>query len=124
MTYQQIKQFARELRKNQTPAEAFFWEKVRNRRFLGKKINRQFIIQHENIMGKRRFFIADFYCHEHKLVIEIDGGIHGQKDQLAYDRIREDMLEEMGYAVVRFRNEEVLERWEDVAGVLAECLAC
>lgn len=122
MTYETIKKFARELRKNQTPAESLFWEKVRNRRFLGKKINRQFTIQHENIMGKKRFFIADFYCHEKKLIIEIDGGIHTLPEQMEYDLIREDILREMGFVVIRFTNEMVLERWGYVEEVLGASL--
>jgi very-short-patch-repair endonuclease len=48
MTYEEILAFARELRKKQTPAEKFFWQKVRNRRLFGKKFTRQFIIQHDN----------------------------------------------------------------------------
>ncbi len=122
MTYEAIKQFARNLRKNQTPAEAIFWEKVRNRRLAGKKINRQFVIQHENIMGNRRFFIADFYCHEQRLIVEIDGGIHAQVEQMEYDRIREDILEEMGYKIIRFTNEAVLEDWGRVDVALKAAL--
>ncbi|MEM7375083.1 MAG: endonuclease domain-containing protein [Bacteroidota bacterium] len=119
MTYQKILQFAREMRKNPTPAERFFWEKVRNRRFLGKKFNRQFIIQQEEIAGQRRFFIADFHCHEWKLIVELDGKIHLQ--QMDYDQIREARLIEMGFRVIRFNNEEVLENWEMVAERLAGC---
>ena len=113
MKYKDILDFARGLRKNQTPAEQFFWEKVRNRRFLGKKFNRQFIIEHSEIQGKKYFFIADFHCHDKKLIIELDGPIH--KGQIKYDQIREETLREMGFKIIRFQNREVLENWDGVA---------
>ena len=62
MEYERVLSFAREMRKNPTPAEKVFWAKVRSRKFLGKKFNRQFVIQHEDILGEKRFFIADFHC--------------------------------------------------------------
>ncbi len=109
MRYDQIKEFARELRKNQTDAEAQFWSKVRNRKFLNYKFNRQFIIEHES----RSYFIADFFFFEKKLIVEIDGSVH--KAQVEYDRIREDILKDMGYSIVRFSNEDVLKNWDKVA---------
>jgi len=56
--------------------------------------------------GQIRFFIADFYCHEAKLVIEIDGGIH--ETQKEYDEMREQIIKLLGYKVIRFSNEVVL----------------
>ncbi len=108
MKYAQILSFARELRKNQTPAEKLFWSKVRNRRFLGLKFNRQFIIEHDN----SSYFIADFHCHEKKLIVEIDGEIHYRQQE--YDQIREEILRELGYKIVRFRNEDVIQNWSKV----------
>jgi very-short-patch-repair endonuclease len=110
MKYKTILTFARQLRKNQTPAEKLFWDKVRNRRLFKKKINRQFIIEHANVVGNKRFFIVDFYCHEKKLIIELDGKIHDY--QIAYDLEREDILRQMGFQIIRFNNEEVLHHWE------------
>ena len=55
--------------------------------------------------GRRRFFIADFYCHEKKLVLEIDGKIHQrQKD---YDQLRTHIINTLGIKVIRFKNEEI-----------------
>ena len=120
MLYKDILRFARLLRKRQTPAEVFFWEKVRNRRLFGKKFYRQYIIQHAEIMGKKYFYIVDFHCFENKLIVELDGGIHlQQKEQ---DQVRQGILEEMGYRVVRFQNEEVLHDWERVEEELKEIL--
>jgi len=110
MTYCQILLFTRSLRKNQTPTEIAFWDKVRRKQFLGLKFNRQFIIQHSNIIGKKSYFITDFYNHEKRAIIEIDGKIH--LEQKEYDEIREDILREMKYHIIRFTNEEVLGNWE------------
>ncbi|MDA3812710.1 MAG: DUF559 domain-containing protein, partial [Candidatus Cloacimonetes bacterium] len=80
-----ITQVVRELRKKETLAEKKFWELVRNRQISGKKFRRQYPITFE-WNDKIRYFVADFYCHECKLIIEIDGGIHElQKD---YDILR------------------------------------
>lgn len=70
-----IKETARNLRRQSTKAEEIFWKAVRNRQINGKKFQRQFPIQFE-IYGNNRFFIADFCCHEYKLVVDIDGLVH------------------------------------------------
>ena len=62
---------ARELRKNQTPAEQILWEMLRDRRFLNLKFRRQHQIGD---------YIADFYCHDLKLIIELDGSVHRLSD--------------------------------------------
>ena len=120
MGYQRILKFARGMRKNPTPAEEYFWYKVRRRQLQGKKFRRQYIIQHDEIMGKKYFFIADFYCHEQRLIVEIDGDIHNQQQD--YDEMREDILKEMGYQIIRYRNEEVLGNWPHVESSLAKLL--
>jgi len=101
----------RELRKNSTNAEKIFWERVRNRKFMGLKINRQFPIFYD-LLGKESFFIADFYCHEKKLVIELDGKIHArQKEQ---DELRTEIMNQLGIKVIRFKNEEVEQNIDNV----------
>ncbi len=106
-----IRKLVRDLRKNSTNSERIFWEAIRNRKLNGKKFVRQFPLRFE-IDGQKRFFIADFYCFESKLVIEIDGLIHErQKD---YDELRELIIKEMGMRVVRFRNEDVEENLDEV----------
>ena len=72
---------------------------------LGLKFLRQHKIEHSNWNGERAYFFVDFYCNELKLIIEVDGGIH--KSQIEYDKERESILNEMGYAIFRIRNEEV-----------------
>lgn len=102
-----IKQTVRNLRKEQTESEAVLWQELRNRKLLGKK----FLRQHPIIFkwNKRtRFLIADFYCHEAKLVVELDGEIHDkQKD---YDKVRDFVLKSLGIKVVRINNIEVKKR--------------
>jgi leucyl-tRNA synthetase len=102
--YQAI-QLARELRKNQTPEEKLMWHNLRNRKLDGKKFLRQHPIIYEEAFNNVSFFIADFYCHEHKLVLEIDGAIHNlQKDS---DRQRDLIANQLGLKVLRIKNEEV-----------------
>ena len=100
-----ITEIARNLRKNSTPAERILWEKFRAHRFMGLKFKRQepIIFEYDN---SKHFFVADFLCSNNKLIIEVDGKIHDyQKD---HDRIRDDILNTIGYEVVRFKNEEVM----------------
>jgi very-short-patch-repair endonuclease len=100
-----IKEAVRELRKNQTKAEKLFWNEVRNRKLEGFKFLRQhpFLFEYE---GGKRFFIADFYCAEKKMIVGIDGYVHKfQKDQ---DMLRTNLLNEMGLRVIRFQNHEIL----------------
>jgi very-short-patch-repair endonuclease len=92
-----ILQLVRDQRHPLTPAEAKIWARVRNRG-LGFKIRRQHPIWK---------FIADFYCAEAKLIIEIDGDSHAKPDQEEYDKARTEWLEERGYKVIRFMNNVV-----------------
>ena len=94
----------RDLRKRATPAEKIFWNAVRNRKFMNKKINRQFPIFFD-LLGKETFFIADFYCHEEKLVIEIDGGYHERQKE--YDLLRTEIINSLGIKVIRFTNDDI-----------------
>ena len=100
-----IRDVCRRFRKNQTKAEKVFWAKSRNRQIDGYKILRQYPIRFE-MDNNINFFIADFYCHEVKLVIEIDGGIH--ETQKEYDEMREQIINLLGFRVIRFTNDEVL----------------
>jgi very-short-patch-repair endonuclease len=105
---------ARDLRRNSTQAENIFWEAVRNRRFCNKKFYRQFPIYFD-FTGKESFFVADFYCHEERLVIELDGLIHQYR--LEEDKDRTEIIKYLGIKVLRFKNEEVI---NDLSKVLEE----
>lgn len=88
-----------------TPAEKILWKALRNSRLGGHKFRRQHPI------GK---FIADFYCHERNLVIEVDGDIHDNEDVRERDEGRTHELENFELRVSRFRNEEVMENLTSV----------
>jgi very-short-patch-repair endonuclease len=104
--HKRITELVRELRKNQTAEEKLLWQLVRNRKLQGLKFLRQHpIIYGSDHNGGTRFFVADFYCAEKKLVIEIDGKIHDfQRD---YDRNRDLILSELNLRVLRLKNEEL-----------------
>ena len=87
---------ARELRKQMTPAEHILWTRLRNRQLGGYKFRRQ------HPLGP---YIADFYCAERRLVIELDGSVHAEQQE--YDEMRSGQFEEYGYQVIRFKNAEV-----------------
>jgi len=100
-----ITQLARSLRKDQTPSEKTLWQALRNRKLAGKKFLRQHPIVYEELNGKKYFFIADFYCAEYGLVVELDGKIHDfQKD---YDQQRDIVLRAHGLKVLHIKNEEL-----------------
>ena len=101
-----IKETVRNLRKNRTDAEKKFWEVCRNRGIFGKK----FLRQHPIVFiynNQERFFIADFYYAEKKLIIEIDGKIHDY--QIDKDLYRTYLMSKLGYQVVRIRNEKLID---------------
>jgi very-short-patch-repair endonuclease len=91
-------ELARKFRKQPTPAERLAWELLRDRRFLKLKFKRQKIL-----LG----FYVDFYCHELKLVVEIDGNIHQEPLQAKHDAVRTAHLEGADYLVLRVKNELV-----------------
>ena len=105
MKYTQARSFARELRKNQTKAEASLWKRLRNGRLEGYKFSRQYLIEH----SKGAYFIADFYCHQARLIVEVDGEIHLKQQD--YDQNRDQILRSLGYEVLRLKNREVLKDW-------------
>jgi very-short-patch-repair endonuclease len=102
---------ARQLRKNQTDAESYFWEKVRSKRLEGKKFLRQYPMKFL-IDDVQRYFIADFYCSEFKLVIELDGKIHDQQKE--YDELRDYIMNTSNITVLRFSNNEILQNIDNV----------
>jgi len=108
------KVLACELRKDATAAEKIFWEAVRNRKFLNKKFYRQHPLFFD-YLGKETFYLADFYCHEEKLVVEIGGGYHlPQKD---YDQLRTAIINLINIKVIRFLNKQVI---DDINNVLKQ----
>ena len=96
--YGLLKQFARENRNNMTESENALWSFLRSR-FNGFKFRRQYII------GE---YIVDFICLDKNLIIEVDGGYHSEPRQQEDDAVRQQWLENQGFKVLRFTNEEIL----------------
>jgi very-short-patch-repair endonuclease len=101
---------ARQLRREATTAESLLWELLRDRRLLGRKFRRQHPI------GQ---FIADFFCDDARLIIEIDGAVHREPTQQERDRLREEILREHGFAMLRFTNEQIFDHTEQVLQEIA-----
>ena len=104
---------ARQLRDNETRAEKLLWARLRNKQ-LGVKFRRQHPLH---------FFIVDFYCHELKLVIELDGGIHFTEENQEYDKMRTELIAEFEIRVIRFRNEEIYFEIENVIDLINKFIA-
>ena len=104
-------EFAKELRNNQTEAERYLWNYL-----SGNKI--------QNVRFKRQhpvfYFVADFYCHQAKLIIEVDGGYHKLPEQFEYDEYRDGELDKFGLKVLRFTNERVFFDTEKVVEEISE----
>ena len=100
---------AQELRRNATRQENHLWYD-----FLSTYPVR---FQRQKVIGN---FIADFYCHRAKLVIEIDGSQHYTNDGLAYDQERTAVLNDFGLRVIRFSNNDVDNNFDDVCKTINE----
>jgi very-short-patch-repair endonuclease len=106
----EIRSFARHLRRNQTDAERRIWRHLRGRRLMGLRFRRQHPI------GP---YFADFVCLELRLVVELDGGQHADPCGLERDRVRTAALEERGYEVIRFWDNDVLRDTQAVLTTIA-----
>ncbi|MGI4870054.1 MAG: endonuclease domain-containing protein, partial [Janthinobacterium lividum] len=104
--------YARENRKQPTEAEARLWQELR-----GEKLGMQFRRQHAIDT-----YIVDFICIRAKLIVEADGGIHSEPEQADYDAGRTAMLQEYGYQVLRFSNEEILNHTQTVISKIRQVI--
>ena len=102
--YEKLREYAKEHRKKPTEAENILWECLKGN-FWGTHFRRQHII------GS---YIADFACLSHRLIIEIDGGYHQLPEQQTSDQERTEWLENRGFTVIRFTNEEIIGNLEIV----------
>jgi len=92
-------ELARKLRDNQTEAELFLWNYLSLLNGKGIRFKRQHPIL---------YYVADFYCHKAKLIIEVDGGYHNIPEQYNYDKNRDGELADLGLKVIRFTNEQIM----------------
>ena len=102
--------FAKKLRISSTDTEKYLWKYLRGRQLEGTKFRRQHSI------GK---YIVDFINLERKIIIEVDGGQHLENKK---DKLRDKWLEEQGYEVLRFWDNEVFNNIEGVLGAIREKL--
>ena len=103
-------QLAQKMRKDMTASEKRLWLKLRNKQVGGLRFRKQHPI------GR---YIADFYCHELKLVIELDGTIHDERKE--YDENRDTFLKAGEYTVLRFNNNEIEDSIDDVMDKIRAC---
>jgi very-short-patch-repair endonuclease len=104
-------EFAKQLRLKETEAEKLLWTYLSKNQIEGIRFRRQHSI---------KYFIADFYCHKVKLVIEVDGGIHLDKEQYKYDRDRDIELREYGLTILHFTNDMVLNNTNTVISMIKQ----
>ena len=105
----ELKGFSQKLRKEMTKEESLLWY-----RFLRKypvRFRRQYIIGN---------YIVDFFCHQAKLVIELDGSQHCEEEALQYDQNRTQYLESLGLKVLRFSNLDILRQFSAVCEYIDE----
>jgi very-short-patch-repair endonuclease len=105
-----LRPLARQMRHMPTEAEGRLWGAVR-RGALGMKFRRQHAIDR---------YIVDFLCAEAGLIVEVDGAAH--LNQADYDAARDQHLRACGYRILRFKNEEVLERLDEVVAAIRAAL--
>jgi very-short-patch-repair endonuclease len=104
---------ARQLRRSMTDTESVLWSRLRSKQLLAVQVYRQ------KPIGP---YIVDFYAHRCKLVIEVDGSQHMDKDQAERDRERDEYLESAGIKVLRFNNRQVLEETDAVVEVIYQAM--
>jgi len=102
------------LRKNMTLAELILWKKLKEKGLINTKFRRQHAISN---------YIVDFYCHEHKFVIEVDGEIHDNIENQEYDLSRTSEIKEFGIKIIRFTNDEVIFHLDEVIKKIREQIA-
>ncbi len=107
-----LKDLARQNRNNATLAEKMLWKQLKGKKLKGYDFHRQKPVEN---------FIADFYCYGLRLIIEVDGSSHNEK--LDYDEIRQKRLEDLGFTVLRFTNDDVLHNLEGVIKSLEDWVA-
>jgi 5-methyltetrahydrofolate--homocysteine methyltransferase len=106
-----LKPLAQKHRQVSTPAERVLWQAIRGGKLGGFRFRRQHAVE---------TYIADFYCREAGLVIEVDGSVHETSGE--DDRLRQAVIEAQGLTVLRFTNEAVLTRLDDVLQAIREKL--
>ena len=102
---------AKDFRREMTPAEKILWKRLKANRLNGLHFRRQQIVHG---------YFADFLCHQHDLIVEVDGEIHELQPE--YDAEREEYLKSLGFRIIRFTNKEVTKNLKGVLQrIVEEC---
>ena len=107
-------EYAKEMRKRPTAAEDALWLILKDEQFVQYKFRRQHPIAR---------FIADFYCHGLRLVIEVDGGYHILQEQKAFDSFRDEDMAALGISVLRFTNDDILQNADRTKSGILDCIS-
>ena len=102
---------AQEMRRNMTPCEKILWDRIKEKKLNGCRFRRQHPVCR---------YILDFYCHEKRLAVEVDGDTH--KERKDYDEYRDQFLENAGIKTIRITNEDVLNNIDLVIKRIADSL--
>lgn len=105
--------YSKDLRKNMTDAEQTLWFYLRNNQLAGYKFRRQEAIDN---------YIVDFVCYKKKLIIELDGGQHNDEQNIEQDKIRQNYLEQQGFKILRFWNDNIFNNIEGVLDTILKNL--
>lgn len=97
------------MRNNTTEAEDELWRHIRRKQLEGLRFRRQHPVSN---------FILDFYCHEARLAIELDGPIHNNPDQKSYDEERNKVIESLGIRTLRFKNDEIFKKLNETLSII------
>lgn len=100
-----LKDRRQSLRNNGTIAEAMLWTQLKGKQLLGRKFRRQHSIGN---------YIVDLFCYSEQLIIELDGGIHNEGPQAVSDGLRSEYLQNLGYRILRFDNDVVINHMDRV----------
>lgn len=110
-TLKYLKEKRSELRKSLTPAEAYLWKHLKSRQLKGRRFNRQHSIKN---------YIVDFYCAKEKLIVELDGEIHNNPLTQEKDEKRTQVLNDLGFKIIRFENKMVFDNLISVLSIIEE----
>lgn len=113
-TIDDVYKSAKSLRRTQTKAEKLLWKELKAYNLNGHKFRRQHPIIYFKVNNVYDFYVADFYCASGKLIVEVDGEVHSDIDVAEKDKVRQAHLEELGYKVIRFTNNEVFKELQIV----------
>lgn len=102
-----IKEIAKSLRNNMTESETILWNTLKQKKIWTIFLRQKPIYVYTESNWFKRFIIPDFYNHEHKLIIEVDWNIHNLKEIYSLDLYKEKLLRNMGYNIIRIKNEDI-----------------